>query len=436
MRDTMKAVIAMDSFKGSLSSSEAGTAVMEGIKRVYPDAEVWVSPLADGGEGTVETLAAGMGGRLREVTVTGPLCRPVKCTYAILPSGTAVIEMAAAAGLPLVPFSERNPLYTTTRGVGEVILDAVGAGCRKFLIGIGGSATNDGGIGMLQALGFDCQDRAGRPVAPGALGLKELAVIRSERVPSIIKECVFQIACDVDNPLCGERGCSAVFGPQKGADARMIRQMDGWLAAYAALAARSFPGSGSAPSGTVRRGMQRETAAVASHPVPETGETFPGSGAVPSGTVRRGTQREAPAAADPGFPGSGAAGGMGFAFRTFLGAELKPGIGLVTEHTRLEEYIRRADLVVTGEGRLDAQTVMGKAPAGVAALAKKYGKPVIAFAGCLGEDVSVCNAHGIDAYFPILREAVTQEEAMDPHCAAKNLRDSAEQVFRAIRFCR
>lgn len=402
MRDTMKAVIAMDSFKGSLSSSEAGTAVMEGIKRVYPDAEVWVSPLADGGEGTVETLAAGMGGRLREVTVTGPLCRPVKCTYAILPSGTAVIEMAAAAGLPLVPFSERNPLYTTTRGVGEVILDAVGAGCRKFLIGIGGSATNDGGIGMLQALGFDCQDRAGRPVAPGALGLKELTVIRSERVPSIIKECVFQIACDVDNPLCGEHGCSAVFGPQKGADARMIRQMDGWLAAYAALAARSFPGSGSAPSGPVRRGMQRE----------------------------------APAAADPGFPGSGAVGGMGFAFRTFLGAELKPGIGLVTEHTRLEEYIRRADLVVTGEGRLDAQTVMGKAPAGVAALAKKYGKPVIAFAGCLGEDVSVCNAHGIDAYFPILRAAVTQEEAMEPHCAAKNLRDSAEQVFRAIRFCR
>ena len=402
MRDTMKAVIAMDSFKGSLSSSEAGTAVMEGIKRVYPDAEVWVRPLADGGEGTVETLAAGMGGRLREVTVTGPLCRPVKCTYAILPSGTAVIEMAAAAGLPLVPSSERNPLYTTTRGVGEVILDAVGAGCRKFLIGIGGSATNDGGVGMLQALGFDCQDRAGRPVAPGALGLKELAVIRSERVPSIIKECVFQIACDVDNPLCGERGCSAVFGPQKGADARMIRQMDGWLAAYAAVAARSFPGSDG----------------------------------VPSDAVRRGTQREAAADADPDFPGSGAAGGMGFAFRVFLGAELKPGIGLVAEHTRLEEYIRGADLVVTGEGRLDAQTVMGKAPAGVAALAKKYGKPVIAFAGCLGEDASVCNAHGIDAYFPILREAVTKEEAMDPHCAAKNLRDSAEQVFRAIRFCR
>ena len=436
MRDTMKAVIAMDSFKGSLSSSEAGTAVMEGIKRVYPDAEVWVRPLADGGEGTVETLAAGMGGRLREVTVTGPLCRPVKCTYAILPSGTAVIEMAAAAGLPLVPSSERNPLYTTTRGVGEVILDAVGAGCRKFLIGIGGSATNDGGVGMLQALGFDCQDRAGRPVAPGALGLKELAVIRSERVPSIIKECVFQIACDVDNPLCGERGCSAVFGPQKGADARMIRQMDGWLAAYAAVAARSFPGSDGVPSDAVRRGTQRETAAAASHPVPETGETFPGSGAVPSDAVRRGTQREAAADADPDFPGSGAAGGMGFAFRVFLGAELKPGIGLVAEHTRLEEYIRGADLVVTGEGRLDAQTVMGKAPAGVAALAKKYGKPVIAFAGCLGEDASVCNAHGIDAYFPILREAVTKEEAMDPHCAAKNLRDSAEQVFRAIRFCR
>ena len=436
MRDTMKAVIAMDSFKGSLSSSEAGTAVMEGIKRVYPDAEVWVRPLADGGEGTVETLAAGMGGRLREVTVTGPLCRPVKCTYAILPSGTAVIEMAAAAGLPLVPSSERNPLYTTTRGVGEVILDAVGAGCRKFLIGIGGSATNDGGVGMLQALGFDCQDRAGRPVAPGALGLKELAVIRSERVPSIIKECVFQIACDVDNPLCGERGCSAVFGPQKGADARMIRQMDGWLAAYAAVAARSFPGSDGVPSDAVRRGTQRETAAAASHPVPETGETFPGSDGVPSDAVRRGTQREAAADADPDFPGSGAAGGMGFAFRVFLGAELKPGIGLVAEHTRLEEYIRGADLVVTGEGRLDAQTVMGKAPAGVAALAKKYGKPVIAFAGCLGEDASVCNAHGIDAYFPILREAVTKEEAMDPHCAAKNLRDSAEQVFRAIRFCR
>ena len=378
----MKVVIAIDSFKGSLSSQEAGQAAAAGIKRVFPDAVTQVCPLADGGEGTVETLISGMGGTIRRLSVTGPLGEKVTGRYGVLEDGvTAVMEMADAAGITMVLPEQRNPLYTTTYGVGETIRDAVKEGCRKFIIGIGGSATNDGGVGMLQALGFEFLDGAGKPVAFGAQGLEKLVCIGTGHAMEELADCEFHIACDVKNALCGPEGCSAVFGSQKGADDAMIRQMDAWLADYAALAAAAFEGE----------------------------------------------------AVDPDHPGSGAAGGLGFAFRTFLHGSLEPGVELILRETKLEEKLQDADVVVTGEGRLDGQTVMGKAPVGVAALAKKYGKKVVAFSGCVTEDARACNAYGIDAFFPIVRGAVSLEEAMDRENAARNMTDTAEQVFRLMR---
>ena len=373
----MRAVVAIDSLKGSLTSIQAGEAISRGIRRVYPKAEVQVKPLADGGEGTVDALVSGMHGKKRAVTVTGPLLESVKCEYGILEtSGTAVIEMSGAAGITLVAEADRNPLHTTTFGVGEIIRDAIANGCRNFIVGIGGSATNDGGIGMLQALGFEFRNAQGKEIPFGAKGLAELCTITDENVLPELKDCVFKIACDVTNPLCGPQGCSAVYGPQKGATPSMIQQMDQWLYSYAELAKKKFH------------------------------------------------------KADPERPGSGAAGGLGFAFLTFTNAVLESGIQIILEETKLESYIQRADLVITGEGRLDGQTAMGKAPVGVAKVAKKYGKPVIAFAGSVTEDARACNQNGIDAFFPILRKIVTLEEAMDFQNAQNNLTDTAEQVMR------
>lgn len=375
----MKAVIAIDSLKGSLSSLEAGNAIREGIQKAVPGAEVCVRPLADGGEGTVEALALGMGGKLENVMVTGPLGTPVECVYGIIAdSRTAIIEMSGAAGITLVTEQERNPLNTTTYGVGEVIKDAIRKGCRHFIIGIGGSATNDGGVGMLQALGYGMLDKEGNQVPFGAKGLKELETITDEHVLPELEECNFRIACDVTNVLCGEQGCSAVFGPQKGATPGMIMQMDKWLAYYAKLTAEKYP-----------------------H-------------------------------ANAKYPGTGAAGGLGFAFLSYTNAVLESGIKIVLEETRLEDYIRTADIVVTGEGRLDGQTVFGKAPIGVAGVAKKHGKKVIAFSGCVTGDAIACNEHGIDAFFPILRGVQTLQEAMDPHNARNNMIATVEQVFRLI----
>ncbi|MGX8692978.1 MAG: glycerate kinase [Clostridia bacterium] len=376
----MKVVVASDSLKGSLSSLQAGEAIREGVLRAFPDAEVKVRPLADGGEGTVEALTLGMGGALQTVAVTGPLGEQRGARYGILADGcTAILEMSAAAGLTLVPEGERNPLYTTSYGVGEMIRDAIRKGCRRFIVGIGGSATNDGGVGMLQALGFGMLDAAGKQVAFGAQGLGQLARIDTDQALPELKNCRFRIACDVNNPLCGERGASAVFGPQKGAKPAQVRQMDEWLRRYAALTRERIP------------------------------------------------------RADRELPGTGAAGGLGFAFLSFTDAVLESGVRIVLEETRLEDDIRGADLVVTGEGRLDGQTVMGKAPIGVAELAKRHGKPVIAFAGCVTPEAAVCNEHGIDAFFPILREVVTRQEAMDPAHARRNLADTAEQAFRLIK---
>ncbi len=375
----MRVVIAIDSFKGSLSSIEAGNAVKEAICRLDHTAEVVVKPLADGGEGTVEALSCGPDAELVEICVNGPLMTQVDAKYCILKdTNTAVIEMAAAAGITLIPAEQRNPLETTTYGVGELIKDAIQRGCRRFIVGIGGSATNDGGTGMLSALGVQFLDEAGWPIPLEAKGLKELRKICMDSMLKELKECTFQIACDVVNPLCGAQGCSAIYGPQKGATPDMISQMDGWLCNYGEL-----------------------TKAVS-------------------------------AKADMEAPGAGAAGGLGFAFVAYTNATLRSGIQIVLDETNIEEEIKAADIVVTGEGRLDAQTVMGKAPIGVAKLAKKYGKKVIAFCGCATADAEICNEHGIDAYFPILRGITTLEEALDKDNAYNNLRSSAYQVFRLL----
>lgn len=290
----------------------------------------------------------------------------------------AVIEMSAAAGITLVPDEKKNPLFTTTYGVGEMIWDAIEKGCRKFVVGIGGSATNDGGIGMLQALGYDFLNSKGNAVPYGAKGLEDLAEIRKEHVLPELAQCEFKVACDVTNPLCGPLGASAVYGPQKGATPEMVREMDQWLADYAKLAANC-------------------------------------------------SER-----ADAEHPGTGAAGGLGFAFLTFTNAVLESGIKIVLEETKLEQYIQDADIVITGEGRLDGQTAMGKAPVGVAKLAGKYKIPVLAFAGSVTKDARKCNEEGIHAFFPILRGITTLEDAMDAENARRNLMETVEQVFRLI----
>lgn len=372
----MKIVIAMDSFKGSISSIEAGNAAAEGILRAVPDADIKIYPVADGGEGTVDALVSGLNGAYRTVTVSDPLGRPIQAQYGILPNQTAVIEMAAASGLPLLSESERNPMFTTTYGFGEMMADAIQQGCRSFILGIGGSATNDCGIGCLQALGFGFYDKDGKQVLYGAKGLAQVNHISMERVMPELLECQFHVACDVTNPLCGETGCSKVFAPQKGADSEMIDEMEQSMHHFSALVKGYLPD------------------------------------------------------ADPNLPGSGAAGGLGYALRTFLHADLKPGIEIISSQIGIEAAIQDADIVITGEGRLDAQTVMGKVPVGIAKITKKYDLPVIAFCGCVGEGAEICNQHGIDAYFPILHGISTLDEAMYPENAKKNLANMAEQVFR------
>lgn len=377
----MKVVIATDSFKGSLSTIQAGNAISEGIKRVFDDVEIFVRPIADGGEGTVEAMSTVKGSQKQTVTVRGPLNQKVDAEY-VITRNTAVIEMSAAAGITLIKKEDLNPLNTTTYGVGEIIFDAIKKGCKNFIIGIGGSATNDGGVGMLSALGFEFTDIDGTPVPQGAKGLEKISKIGTDNVIPELSDCNFRIACDVTNPLCGEKGCSAVYGPQKGATPEMVKDMDKWMSHYAEL-----------------------TKTVNSK-------------------------------ADSSFPGAGAAGGMGYAFLSYLNGKLQPGIDLIIEETKLEEYIKSADIVITGEGRLDGQSVMGKVPVGVAKLGKKYNKPVIAFAGCVTEDAKNLNQHGIDAYFPILKGVCSLDDAMNTRNAFANLSDTAEQVFRLLKMQR
>ncbi len=378
MNKKLNAVIAIDSFKGSLSSLEAGNAAAEGIRRVFPEADTIIRPVADGGEGTIDALAAGLGGKFIEAEVTDPIGRKITAKYGVLPDSTAVIEMAAASGITLLSENEKNPMLTTTYGTGELILDAINRGCRNFIIGIGGSATNDGGVGCLQALGFGMLDCNGQQIGYGAKGLSQLVKITDTNVIDELKECTFHVACDVTNPLCGDSGCSAVFAPQKGADSSMIRLMDEYLRSFAELS-KSYATS-----------------------------------------------------ASPDTAGAGAAGGLGFALMYYLNAKLESGVQLIMRETKLEEAIKNADIVITGEGCLDSQTAMGKAPVGIAKIAKKYGKTVIAFCGGVRTGAELCNRNGIDAYFPIVRNVCDLEQAMIASNAYKNLSDTAEQVFRLI----
>lgn len=375
----MKVVIAIDSLKGSLSSMEAGMAIKDGILAAKPDAEVIVKPLADGGEGTTDALIEGMNGERIDLTVTGPMHTPVDAYYGYLKdTNTAVMEMASAAGITLVPDSEKNPLLATSYGVGEMINDAIQRGCRNSIIGIGGSVTNDGGIGMLKALGVRFLDENDEDAGEGGQALAKVARIDVSGMNPLLKECHIQVACDVNNPLCGENGSTYVYGPQKGVTEDMKKTLDEAMAHFARV----------------------------------TSETLENDYL--------------------NTPGAGAAGGLGYAFLAYTGAALTPGIELILDAVGLEEELSGADVVVTGEGRLDFQTAMGKAPVGVARLAKKYNAKVIAFAGSVTKEATACNKEGIDAFFPILRGVCTLAEAMDPVAARNNMTATVEQVFRLL----
>lgn len=375
----MKVVVATDTLKGSLTSMQAGSAIKTGILAAKPDAEVIVGPLADGGEGTTDALIEGLKGTRTDLTVTGPLGKPVPAYYGFLKeTNTVVMEMASAAGIILVSEKEKNPLTATTYGVGEMILDAIQKGCRHFIIGIGGSATNDGGTGMLTALGYRFLDADGQSVGDGGQALSKIASIDTSGVCPQLAECHFQVACDVTNPLCGPNGATYIYGPQKGVTEDMKDILDQGMAHFAEATSQTL------------------------------GNHF----------------------ADAS--GAGAAGGLGFALLSYLNAELVPGIELILDAVGLEKELKNADIVVTGEGRLDHQTAMGKAPVGVARLAKKYGAKVIAFAGGVTKDAAACNEAGIDAFFPIVRGITTLEEAMKPENARANMEAAVEQVFRLL----
>ncbi len=362
----MKIIVAIDSFKGSLTSLEAGRAAEIGIKNADENICVKVYPLADGGEGTCRTLTDGLSGEIKTVEVIGPLGEKISAEYGKI-GDLAVMEMASAAGLALVPENLRNPLNTTTFGVGEMILRAVQDGCKNFIIGIGGSATNDCGLGMLTALGFD--------FGSGIFG-RDLAYVKkidAEKVPAEIRSCKFRIACDVKNPLTGENGCSAVYAPQKGADSETVKIMDGWIKNFAEL---------SAP------------------------EKIP-------------------------VAGDGAAGGLGFAFRIFLNGELVPGVNLILDTLKISEDLRDADVLITGEGKIDEQTLQGKAPAGVAKLAKSLNSKikVVAIGGGVKKFIGGTE---IDAAFSILREPMNLTAAMRKSTALENISATVEQIIRLM----
>ena len=375
-------VIAIDSFKGSLSSLAAGQVARDAVRAVFPQARVEIFPLADGGEGTVDTLVEGLQGQIVPAVVTGPLKAPVTSRYGLVPAEKlAVIEMADAAGLPMVPVEKRNPLQTTTYGLGELILQAIDAGCREFIIGIGGSATNDCGLGMLTALGWKVLKDDGTPAGICGGNLAEVAAIDGSRVDARLKECRFRIACDVTNPLYGSQGCSVVFGPQKGATPEIVKAMDESIHRFADLAEKELGNVGAA------------------------------------------------------VPGAGAAGGLGFAFRTFLGGELTPGTELCLEAIGIRQALEKADLLLTGEGRMDRQTAMGKGPAGVAQLAHRLNPKIktVAVCGCALPDAELVNQHGIDAYFPILHMPMTAEEAMEEKNTRLNLKQTVMQILRLLK---
>ncbi|OAT71800.1 glycerate kinase [Parageobacillus thermoglucosidasius] len=356
----MKIIIAPDSFKESLSALAVANAIEKGFRDIFPDAEYVKIPMADGGEGTVQSLVDATDGRIVTTEVTGPLGDRVQAFFGMLGDGkTAVIEMAAASGLHLVPREKRNPLVTTTRGTGELILAALNEGAEHIIIGIGGSATNDGGAGMIQALGGRLLDRYGKEIGLGGGSLSELADIDLSRLDARLNRVKIEVACDVDNPLTGARGASAIFGPQKGATPEMVATLDQNLQHYADV---------------IERVLGKQVKDI---------------------------------------PGAGAAGGLGAGLLAFLHAELKRGVEIVLETVKFQERIQGASLVITGEGRIDGQTVFGKTPIGVAKVAKRYHIPVIALAGSVSDDSDVVLSHGIDALYSIVPGVIPLEKALE-----------------------
>ncbi|WP_340617306.1 glycerate kinase [Xenorhabdus entomophaga] len=369
----MKIVIAPDSFKESLSALQVAQAIEQGFQEIFPQADYIKLPMADGGEGTVESLVAATGGKYITCTVTDPLGQPVEAFFGLLGDGkTAVIEMAAASGLHLVPVEQRNPLITTSYGTGELILAALEQGAQKLILGIGGSATNDGGAGMMQALGANLLDGDSRTLPFGGAALTRLERIDLTDLAPRVSQIEFTVACDVNNPLCGESGASAVFGPQKGATPEMVKALDSALLHY---------------------GMKIES--------------LTGKNVIDEA-------------------GAGAAGGMGASLLGCLGAKLQSGIEIVIDTLKLEEAVQGADLVITGEGRIDRQTIQGKTPVGVAKVAKKFGIPTIALVGGMSQDYDVVHQHGLDAVFSIVPGACSLSEALAK--GAENLRVTARNV--------
>jgi glycerate kinase len=373
----MRIVIAPQSLKGSLTAAEAGQAIARGVRSVYPTAEITLVPIADGGEGTVQALVDATGGTLIQREVTGPLGEAVMAFFGLLGDGqTAALEMAACAGLPLVPPEQRNPLITTTYGVGELILAALEQHCTRLLIGIGGSATNDGGAGMAQALGVQLLTVKGNEIARGGAALSTLAHIIPYTLDERLQGCKVEVACDVTNPLCGPIGASAVYGPQKGATAEMVVELDAALAQYAQV---------------IEQDLHRSVKDI---------------------------------------PGAGAAGGMGAGLIAFLDAHLRPGAQMVLEAVQLEEHLRSADLVITAEGQIDEQTAYGKSVGAVANLAKRYQIPVLALAGGLGTNYQTVYNLGIDAVIALPSRPLTLEYAME-HADAL-VSDATERALRLV----
>ena len=354
----MKIVLAPDSFKESLSALQVAESIERGFKQIFPNAEYVKVPMADGGEGTVQSLVDATGGRIIKKTVTGPLGEAAEAFFGILGNEkTAVIEMAAASGLHLVPATKRNPLLTTTRGTGEMIAAALDYNVNHIIIGIGGSATNDGGAGMARALGTRFLKSDGQEIGEGGGALSDLAAIDLSRLDSRLADVKIEVACDVDNPLIGPKGASAIYGPQKGATPVIVNQLDENLAHYAAI---------------IEKDLGVKIADV---------------------------------------PGAGAAGGLGGGLLAFMQAELSRGVDIVMEAAKLSDIIAGADLVITGEGKIDGQTIFGKTPIGVAKTAKKHGVPVIGIAGNVASDSDVVHEYGIDAIFSIVPGAVSLQEA-------------------------
>lgn len=375
----MKVIVGMDSFKGSLSSKDSNRAVEKGIRSIFENAEVKSYPMADGGEGTVEALIDGFDGERKYADVTGPLGDEITASYGFVEKESlAIIEIAEACGLTLVNKDQLDPESATTYGVGELIDHAYGNGARMFIIGLGGSATNDGGVGMLHAMGYDFLDENGHKIEFGGTALSSINKVIKTKEAFKFDNCEFRVACDVNNVLYGTGGATYIFGPQKGVAENMLEPLDEAVKHYAEMTGKQ---------------MNIDIASI---------------------------------------EGGGAAGGLGAAFHGYLNAELKSGIELIIETLDVEEEIRDADLVITGEGRLDAQTAMGKVPAGLAASAKKYGVPVIAFGGSLTDDAYELTHHDLDAIFSIQHSPISLEEAMDSEVTRFNLEKTVSQVMSLL----